>query len=295
MRSFVTNEPWHEEYKRAIANSARMVCIVSPAYLASRRCIQELETFVSNAVPSEGRIFKVIKYPVMFAGAPSALRDLLGYQFYVSEPAHGAIRQFDPDPTRPEFWHRLNQIVHDAGNVLRRLGHSGLQQLPPPILTADNRVVGPSSGPDRKLRVFLCHSSADKASVRALYARLAKDGIDPWLDEEKLIAGQKWQEEIPAAVKASDAVVVCMSKSSIGKAGYVQKEIGFALDVAQEQPEGSIFLIPARLEECDVPNRLRDYHWVNLYEESGYARLMLALNARATALGVLSELENAKR
>jgi hypothetical protein len=143
--------------------------------------------------------------------------------------------------------------------------------------------------------VFLCHSSADKASVRALYARLAKDGIDPWLDEEKLIAGQKWQEEIPAAVKASDAVVVCMSKSSIGKAGYVQKEIGFALDVAQEQPEGSIFLIPARLEECDVPNRLRDYHWVNLYEESGYARLMLALNARATALGVLSELENAKR
>ena len=41
---------------------------------------------------------------------------------------------------------------------------------------------------DRKLRVFLCHSSQDKPIVRELYQRLLAEGwIDPWLDEEKLL------------------------------------------------------------------------------------------------------------
>jgi hypothetical protein len=43
----------------------------------------------------------------------------------------------------------------------------------------------------RKLRVFLCHSSADKPIVRELYQRLNAEGwIDPWLDEKKLIPSQ---------------------------------------------------------------------------------------------------------
>lgn len=147
-----------------------------------------------------------------------------------------------------------------------------------------------TTGGKRRLCLFLCHSSADKASVRGLYTRLSNDGVDPWLDEEDLLPSQRWEVEIPLAVKRSDVVLVCMSKASINKAGYVQKEIGFALDVAQEQPEGAIFLIPARLEECELPSRLRDYQWVNLYEEKGYERLIRALKTRASALGVLSEL-----
>jgi hypothetical protein len=49
---------------------------------------------------------------------------------------------------------------------------------------------------DRKLRVFLCHSSQDKPIVRELYQRLLAEGwIDPWLDEEKLLPGQNWDME----------------------------------------------------------------------------------------------------
>jgi hypothetical protein len=54
------------------------------------------------------------------------------------------------------------------------------------------------------LRIFLCHSSGDKPEVRNLYQRLSSDGFDPWLDEEKLLPGQKWKSEIPKAVKTSD-------------------------------------------------------------------------------------------
>ena len=137
----------------------------------------------------------------------------------------------------------------------------------------------------RPLRVFLCHSSGDKPAVRELWERLRiEEGIKPWLDEEDLLPGQDWGREIPKAVKASDVVIVCLSRSATSKAGYVQKEIGYALDVAEEQPDGTIFLIPLKLEECDVPERLRRWHWVDAHKPAGYERLMRALRRRASTV-----------
>lgn len=137
----------------------------------------------------------------------------------------------------------------------------------------------------RPIRVFLCHSSNDKPAVRALYEQLLKEkGIIPWLDEEDLLPGQKWQREIPKAVRSSDIVIVCLSRNSINKAGYVQKEIKFALDIADEQPEDTIFLIPLKLEECEVPERLSELQWVSYFEEKGYQRLLKALRKRTESL-----------
>ena len=127
------------------------------------------------------------------------------------------------------------------------------------------------------LRIFLCHSSGDKPEVRNLYQRLSCDGFDPWLDEEKLLGGQDFEREIAKAVQTSDVVIICLSHKAITKAGFVHKEIKYALDEAEKQPEGTIFLIPLKLEECDVPERLQHLHWVNLFEEKGYGRLMSSL------------------
>ncbi|HKY99975.1 MAG TPA: SUMF1/EgtB/PvdO family nonheme iron enzyme [Rhabdochlamydiaceae bacterium] len=140
---------------------------------------------------------------------------------------------------------------------------------------------------NRKLKVFLCHSKDDKPKVRELYRRLVADGFDAWLDEEKLMPGQDWDLEIRKAVREADVVVVCLSNSSITKAGYVQKEIRFALDVADEQPEGAIFIIPARLEDCQVPKRLEKWQWVNLFEETGVKRLVHSLTLCANSVGIL--------
>jgi TIR domain len=132
----------------------------------------------------------------------------------------------------------------------------------------------------RSVRVFLCHSSKDKLAVRNLYDRLWIGGFQPWLDEKDITAGKDWDNEIMKAVQASDVVLVCLSQASITKAGYVQKEIKVALDVADMQPENTIFIIPVKLEECAVPARLSKYQWVNLHEEYGYERLIRALRAR---------------
>ncbi len=150
------------------------------------------------------------------------------------------------------------------------------------LLRAEELIAGYSI--ESGLKVFLCHASDDKPAVRELYQRLRADGFEPWLDEEDILPGQHWRDEIPKAVRNSDVVLVCLSQHSINKTGYVQKEIKFALDVADEQPDGTIFLIPLRLEECDVPERLNHLQWVNFYDEGGYARLLRALRRRATDL-----------
>ena len=129
----------------------------------------------------------------------------------------------------------------------------------------------------RRVKVFLCHSSSDKPSIRELYVKLFSDGLQPWLDEKDILPGEQWEEAIRKAIRASDMVLVCLSMTSVSKRGFLQKEINSVLDVADEQPEGTIFLIPVRLEPCDVPPRLSKWQWVDLFEDDGYPRLMRSL------------------
>lgn len=142
-----------------------------------------------------------------------------------------------------------------------------------------------SGVPNNALKVFLCHASGDKPYVRDLYKRLVREGIDVWLDQEKLLPGQDWRVEIPRAVQEADVVVICLSHKSITKEGYIQKEIKFALDSAEEKPDGTIFLIPARIEDCPVPEKLTRWQWVDLFEENGYIKLLRSLKLRADRVG----------
>ena len=138
----------------------------------------------------------------------------------------------------------------------------------------------------RKLRIFLCHASQDKPVVRDLYRRLRSEAwIEPWLDEEKLLPGQDWDMEIEKAVESADAVVVCLSSTSVSKEGYIQRELRFALDIALEKPEGAIFVIPLRLDDCELPRRLRSWQYVDFFPEDhrqrAYQKLLQSLQLRS--------------
>jgi formylglycine-generating enzyme required for sulfatase activity len=136
-----------------------------------------------------------------------------------------------------------------------------------------------------RLKAFLCHAQDDEVKTRELYRRLIADGFEAWLDKEHLLPGQDWDLEIDKAIRNTDVVIVCLSNKSTTKAGYVQKEIKLALDAADKQPEGTIFIIPVRLEECEVPDRLNKWQWVNLFEKNGYLSLKSSLKSRAKGLG----------
>ena len=143
---------------------------------------------------------------------------------------------------------------------------------------------------NRPLRVFLCHSSADKPAVRELYQKLrAEPWISPWLDEEDIFPGMDWNLEIQKAIRETDAILVCLSKSSITKEGYVQREIKTALDYADEKPDGTVYIIPVRLDECKPPERLAKWQYADYFEgqrERGFQRLLVSLKRRADSLGL---------
>jgi hypothetical protein len=146
----------------------------------------------------------------------------------------------------------------------------------------------------RPLRVFLCHSSGDKPTVRELYQRLDAEGwIDAWLDTEKLYPGHDWNFEIEQAVEAADVILVCLSKSSVTKEGYIQRELRTVLDLADYKPEGTLFVIPVRLEDCDPPRRLRAWQYADYFPEDeqdrAYQRLLASLRIRADKVGIASD------
>jgi hypothetical protein len=141
------------------------------------------------------------------------------------------------------------------------------------------------ASPSGGLRVFLCHCSEDKPTVRDLSRRLRTDAFQPWLDERDILPARHWDEEIKEALAQSDAVVICLSKLFARKEGFVQRELRYALERAEEKPDEAIFLIPLRLEPCDIPPKLRGLQCIDLFTESGYAKLTDALRERTRQLG----------
>lgn len=160
---------------------------------------------------------------------------------------------------------------------------TGIGEVTMPLVTASG--TGTFSRRPGPLRVFLCHASDDKLAVRELYGQIKGAGFAPWLDEEDLRPGQKWRAEIPKAIERSDVILVCLSQKSANREGYVKLEIEFALDIAEKQPDDAIFVIPVRLEACEFPERVGDFHGVDLFDPRGSERLTRALHARAGALG----------
>ena len=129
------------------------------------------------------------------------------------------------------------------------------------------------------VRIFLCHASEDKAQVREIYQRLAGiEGFKPWLDEEELLPGELWEEEIPRAIETSDFILIFFSHTSVAKRGYVQREMKMALDAWEVIPSSMIHTIPVRLDECEIPERFRRYHYANLFDPRGFNRLVTALH-----------------
>lgn len=144
---------------------------------------------------------------------------------------------------------------------------------------------------ERQLKVFLCYAKSDKSKVQGLYRNLRKRGVSVWFSGIDLLPGQDIRIEIPKAIDDSDAIIICFTKNSVDKEGYIQTEIKLAIDKSLEMPEGRIFLIPACLEDCELPYSLKRYKAVNLYEKEGFPQLMKALELRASQLELVLGVE----
>ncbi|MGH1364547.1 MAG: toll/interleukin-1 receptor domain-containing protein [Calditrichia bacterium] len=118
-----------------------------------------------------------------------------------------------------------------------------------------------------KTKVFISYAKEDLNTALRLYRDLANNNIDIWFDEVSLLGGQRWKPKITEAIKESDFFFALLSKNSVDKRGYVQKELKIALEVLDEIPEAGRFIVPICISECNPSNqKLNELHRINIYE-----------------------------
>lgn len=133
-------------------------------------------------------------------------------------------------------------------------------------------------------QAFIAYAAEDLLAAQRLCVSLQAEGCSPWLDKEKLLAGQNWPRAIKRAIEVSDVFVACFSRRSVTKRGMFQQELRHAIECARRRPLDDPFLIPVRLEECGVPRHIADHlQYVDLFPdwEKGVRRLARAIRKAA--------------
>lgn len=131
------------------------------------------------------------------------------------------------------------------------------------------------------MKVFISYAREDYASAKKLFDYLKQlNDIEPWLDKESLLPGMDWKHEIMVALRESRFVVLLLSPCLINKSGYVRHEIKETLERLSTFPPESIFLIPARLEECmPKDEELLRLNWVDMFPnwDEGIKKIKMAI------------------
>lgn len=125
--------------------------------------------------------------------------------------------------------------------------------------------------------VFLCHAKEDKNVVADLSNRLWENGIITWFDEKDLLPGDDWKAKIEETIDQADRIVIFLSPRSVGKTGYIQREIRYAFEQQDLRPRGKCYIVPVLIEACEPPREFRDIHWLHLWEAGWFDRLVRAL------------------
>ena len=108
--------------------------------------------------------------------------------------------------------------------------------------------------------VFLSHSAKDQPVVRELAARLQRDGVRVWLDEEQIKPGDSIPAKIEDGLEHSRVLVLCMSANAFGS-DWAQLEAGtfrFRDPLNKERR-----FIPLRLDDAPIKGSLEQFRYIN--------------------------------
>jgi len=140
--------------------------------------------------------------------------------------------------------------------------------------------------PKKGMTIFISYVEEDKEMAEKLYKDIKNHGYQPWIESKDLLAGQKKDLEKQKALKQADFCLVLLSKTSISKPGDAQKEQTTALGLLDQFPESDNYLIPVRLNDCELPMRLSNLNAVDMFYdyEDGLNRLLKSFKQKQQAI-----------
>jgi hypothetical protein len=109
-------------------------------------------------------------------------------------------------------------------------------------------------------RVFISHSSKDKAFVESLVEKLQDEGVETWFDAHQLQPGDSIFQGIQDGLSDSDYLVVVLSQHSAASK-WVQAELsaGFMRDIEGRGTR----LIPIRIDNTEIPPLIADRVYID--------------------------------
>ncbi len=133
------------------------------------------------------------------------------------------------------------------------------------------------------MNIFISYAEGDHETAKKLYNDFKRSGVTPWLDSEDILPGQNQEIEIKQAIKKSDCFLALLSTNSVSERGFVQKQQKIALKMLDEFPEGEIYIIPVRLDECKLADeKLQRLKYVDLFHsyENGLNNILRSLEEK---------------
>lgn len=133
-------------------------------------------------------------------------------------------------------------------------------------------------------RVFISYAKEDIAFAEKIYVFLQENEFDPWLDKKKLLPGNDWNFAIQDALHKADFIILLLSETSVSKRGYVQREFRKALDYCEDKLDSDIYVIPIKLNDCEVPLKLQRFQWIEFTNPEAYQLILQALSFQRNQL-----------
>ncbi len=120
--------------------------------------------------------------------------------------------------------------------------------------------------------IFISYAKEDISYAENLYDFLHSKSYIPWLDKKKLNVGQNWEFHIQDALHKADFIILLLSTKSVSKRGYVQREFRKALEYCEYKLDSDIFVIPLKIDNCDVPMNMQKFQWID-YDNNAFNQI----------------------
>jgi len=112
--------------------------------------------------------------------------------------------------------------------------------------------------------IFLAHNSDDKPKVRAISHGLRRRGLKPWLDEERILAGQSFQKVLQTAIPCVRAATVLIGQTGLGD--WQEEEVQLLFDSCKKANKPLFLTLLPGVDEVPAElGFLKQKHWVSFH------------------------------